>query len=475
MNAVSALAALIEKTSGIVVPQRDLTRLQRTALERARANRLADLDRYLRLLEQDHDGAEWRQLLSLITIKESYLYRAPQHWRALAEEVIPGLLPGRRQVRTLSVWSAGCARGEEASTIATVLADRPELRGWDWRVLATDVDEKALTEARRGRYGGRAVSRVPRGVLERHFVARGDRFELSPELRRRIDYRPLNLLREPLDVPGAPFDVIYLRNVLIYFRAESQRRVVGAIGQALAPDGYLFLGPTESLMHLSRKLAPVDLGDCFCYRWPQSPSDIPWADPRTGSPPEKSHRPPEQVSQQQPVKGRAEASGSSGAHSQRQASAPARPSHAATNHGTRPAGSLQTLIDSIVEELASNRLERAKSLITEGARRFPEEATMRAFEGLALDIDRDDRQAVRAYRAALYLDPRLVQVRFLLARCMERLDLPDRSQRDYRELLAVLRDRKHRMLPGSERLGLPSLRQLEAASRQALGGHRNGR
>jgi len=472
MTAVEALVALIEQASGIVVPERDLGRLERTASERASALALPDLAAYVRLLRQSRDGDEWRQLLSLITIKESYLFRAPQHWRALAEDVVPALAPGRPE-RRLQIWSAGCARGEEASTIASVLADCRLLGGWDWRILATDVDEEALAEARRGMYAGRAVSRVPTPVLERHFAARGGRYQLDPELHRRIEFRPLNLIREPLVVPGAPYDVIYLRNVLIYFRPESQRRVVRAIAEALTRDGYLFLGPSESLMHLSRELVPVDLKDCFCYRWPQSSADSRW-----GAAIESSGG-GERAATSTPRSPRPTGEVPGGGASPRPTGSTARKAHASPQPGVTSSDqagvppprwdALETVVACIVDQLSSNHLERARELIAEGAERFPDAAALRAFEGIAFDIEHDDQEAVRAYRAALYLDPRLIQVRFFLARCIERLDCPDRSRRDYRELLVRLGRGDHRMLPGSQRLGLPSLRQLEAGSRQALG------
>ncbi|MFH1177185.1 MAG: CheR family methyltransferase, partial [Acidobacteriota bacterium] len=263
---VAELARLIEAASGNVITPGHYPFLAQAAARRVRACSLPDLAAYVKALASGALTGEWGSLLPLITINESYFFRTPQHFAALTRDLLGSLLAARHSDRRLGIWSAGCARGEEPGTLAILLAEHPALAGWDWRILATDVDEETLAAARRGLYGARAVAQIPAPLLSRHFTSGGDRFELASALRQRIDFRTLNLMDDPLVAPGAPFDVIMLRNVLIYFRPEAQRRVARAVARNLAADGYLFLGPAETLWQISDELEPVDLGDCFCYR-----------------------------------------------------------------------------------------------------------------------------------------------------------------------------------------------------------------
>ena len=283
-DAAAELARMIEEVSGNVVPAAHLPFLAQAAETRVRATGHRDLAGYVASLRRGALTGEWSALLPLVTVNESYFFRTPQHFDALVRTVLPDLLAARAPGRRLRLWSAGCARGEEPATLAIVLAESPGAAGWDWRILATDVDEEALATARHGAYAERSVAQVAGPIRDRHFTRRGDQLVLSPALRAHIEYRVLNLVREPFADPGGPFDVVFLRNVLIYFRVESQRRVAAAVASTLAPDGVLFLGPAETLWQISDELEPVDLGDCFCYRRkrPHPPTSV-TGDPGPGT------------------------------------------------------------------------------------------------------------------------------------------------------------------------------------------------
>ncbi len=269
---IHEIAQLIENASGFVIGDQNTDGLASFVQGRVARGRFAGVERYIDYLRRHPDSEEWRHLLSKITIKESYLFRARAQFEALADTIL-GEIAGRRTDQRLRVWCAGCARGEEAATLAIVLADHPIIGGWQWSVLATDVDETALADAERGVYGPRAIGRVPIATLERHFVRHDLRYVLQPDLLRRIEYRRLNLVEQPLDLADELFDVIFLRNVLIYFRPEIQRRVIESVEEALESDGTVFLGPSESLIHLGTSLQARDLGGCFCYRRPSTPGD----------------------------------------------------------------------------------------------------------------------------------------------------------------------------------------------------------
>ncbi len=459
MTVAAQMVRLIEEVSGIVIPEHDLTRLGQMVQARAEANDSTP-ERYLRQLRLDSAHPEWRTLLSLITVKESFLYRAPQQFRALAEQILPELT-AKRVLRTLRAWCAGCARGEEATTLAIVLADSPHMAGWDWRILATDVDEAALDDARRGLYGGRAVATVPAHVLERFFEPRGQRYQLLPALRSRIEYRQLNLIRQPLEVPEAPFDLIFLRNVLIYFRVESQRRVLASVAEMLVPDGRFFVGPSESLAQRCDRLTPIDLGDCFCYRRCTDAERttvelMPRPRPRSATAVARPERKPNEQA--------AKVSAPVATPTPAAAKQPA-PGEALAPPAPTP--ETAAIHARIVEALSANRAGEARNLVGEWLPRLPEDAVIRAFMGLVHDVSGENEAAVQAYRAALYLEPRLSQVRYLLARCLERLGWQAPAQRELRQVLGMASGTQL-LLPGSDRLGLPSVRQVETACRDAL-------
>jgi len=271
--AVAELARMIEEASGFVVSPRNYGQLAVIAREQIASLRLAGFEEYLDMLTVRSDSPEWRHLLARITVKESYLFRGRGQMDALSHTILEELAAIRRD-RRLKVWCAGCARGEEAVTLAIVFASHPVVSTWDWTILATDVDDQALDEARLGHYGERAVAAVPADVLASRFTRCDDRWQVDPKLLGRIAYRRLNLVDRDAVLEQGPFDVIFLRNVLIYFRPEQQRKVVQTVEQSLAPDGVLFLGPSESLLSLDASLRPRDLGSCFCYRWPTPTVDL---------------------------------------------------------------------------------------------------------------------------------------------------------------------------------------------------------
>ncbi len=459
------LARLVEEVSGNVIPASQHAYFAREVDVRVRANGQRSLASYVEALARGALPGEWSSLLPLVTVNESYLFRTPQHFAALTETVLPPLLVARARSRRLRVWSAGCARGEEPATLAIVLAGVPELVGWDWRVVATDVDEEALAAARRGSYGGRAIAGVPPTLRERYLLGAGDELTLAPALLSHIDYRLLNLVREPFADPGGPFDVVFLRNVLIYFRPESQRRVAATIAATLAADGYLFLGPAEPVWQISEALEPVDLGDCFCYRRrsPHSPAQSPVA----RSPwPEKS---PTRTAQ----KGLATRPGSrSRAGSSRRSGPSAPPSQAPPGHRPRatghvPQGTKERLAEA-VSHLLADRLAAAVDLVDLTLAADPADPEAHALEGFIHDLSGRTEMAIASLRAALYLDSTLFQAHLLLGDALRRLGWTERAHTAYRAVLAALSAGNARELAALAALPLPDRVTAAQRARVAL-------
>jgi len=397
---IHEIAQLIESASGFVIGDRSTDGLASFVQERVARGGFAGEERYIDYLRRHPDSEEWRHILSKITIKESYLFRA---------------------------HAQGCARGEEAATLAIVLADHPIVGAWEWSVLATDVDEVALADADRGVYGPRAVGRVPAATLDRHFVRHDCRYELDPEIRRRIEYRRLNLIEQPLDLAGELFDVIFLRNVLIYFRPEIQRRVIQSVEDLLETFGTVFLGPSESLIHLGTRLQARDLGDCFCYRRPPTSGDE-GADTVVA---EHSVRPaPVPTAGPGPM--------------------PRLPSDVAES-----APSFDVRLEAMIKALEEGRHQRAA-------------AGLAALQGVAFERLADPEKAAQAYRAALYLSPEMDEVRFLLARVLEGLGRSGAAAREYRTALSGLGPASGFMRSILKRLGFPDHRQMSEVCREKV-------
>jgi chemotaxis protein methyltransferase CheR len=430
-EAIRGLARLIEDTSGFVIDDGRLGTLEEYVRERVVSAGFADIESYVDALRRHGDSDELRQLLGRITIKESYLFRGRAQFDALEETVLSELLAPNRH-RGLRVWCAGCARGEEAATLAIVLADHAVGGDWRWSILATDVDEAALAEAQTGLFGRRAMARVSSECLQRHFVSRGDRFELDPELRARIEFRRLNLADQSLELSGDVFDVIFLRNVLIYFRPELQRRVVMAVENVLAADGFLFLGPSESLLHLDSGLQARDLGGSFCYR----------------------HRGTAAIGTDSALVSGETPPAAAGA-AVKPVSGPTQPPLTGDDGPT-----IETRLESVIGCLEKDDLHGALDLIDGLRTGFPENAVVHALEAIARERTGDLDAAVLAYRGALYLEPEMDEIRFLLARCLRTLGREGRAAREYRAVLTGLGRPSTKLETVMRRLGLPTADEM---------------
>lgn len=437
--ALEKLVSLIRDTTGNVISPARYAFLEEVAQRRARSRGFPSVKDYVHALTANSLDGEWESLIPLVTIKESYFFRAPQQFEIIREQVLPRLMQARAQSRHLRIWCAACARGEEPSTLAMILDSEPSLAGWDWTILATDVDEGALSGARLGLYGDRAVNQVPQPLLERYFRRRGKLFELDAELRSRILYRHLNLAHGPFSLPFQECDLVLLRNVLIYFRRPLQRRVISQVGHLLAPHGYLFLGASETLWQIQDDLEAVDLGSCFCYRHRTGPRPEPPQLPIQVRPP-AAIPPPAPKPEPRPAPAP-------------RIKAPPPPPPPVSPVNT-PFG-ISEMLARAARDLAENRIADATRDIEQLMESDPSDPEAYALEGFLHDLAGRTDDATASYRAALYLDASLFQVRVLLADCLLRLGHGDLAKHQYREALAVLESGRERTLTLFADLPLP--------------------
>ena len=258
------LAAFIQNYSGIKMPPSKITMLEGRLRQRVRDTGTADFVGYCRMLfEQDGLRAEAVHLIDAVTTNKTDFFREPEHFRILVRQALPTLLENshaneRAQVK---LWSAACSTGAEPYTLAMVLSDfrehRPRLQ---FSILATDLSTEVLAAACRGIYQESMAAAVPPEFRPRYLLRSRDRsrhlVRVVQELRARVMFGRLNLM--DAEYPVDPdFDVIFCRNVLIYFDKPTQRAVLLRLCRHLRPGGYLFLGHSESLAGVDLPLRSV--------------------------------------------------------------------------------------------------------------------------------------------------------------------------------------------------------------------------
>jgi len=245
------VTSLVYERFGIRMGEQKRPLVEARLQKRIRSMGLDSFSEYFSLLRADGTGAELSVLMNLLTTNHSYFWRESGHFSFLASEVLDGLRssagPGRP--RELRIWSAGCAAGEEVYSIAMQVRDSllPVLASVDIGILATDISAQVLEEARRGVYPETKLRELPPHYRKAYFESAGpEAWAVKPEIRNMILFKRLNLMRESFPFQGL-FDVVFCRNVMIYFDAASRARLVKALHAVTKPGGYLFIGHSESL------------------------------------------------------------------------------------------------------------------------------------------------------------------------------------------------------------------------------------
>ena len=206
-----------------------------------------------RLQDRGASRSEIRALARELTVPETYFFRGIDQFRAFEELALPERLLARSAQRRLRILSAGCASGEEPFSLAILVRERVADPAWAVSIRAVDLNAAALGKARHGRYSAWALRETPDGVQRRWFRAAGRDFELDDAVRRAVTFEERNLVDDDPDLwPAGAYDVVFCRNVLMYFTTKSARALVSRIAAAMAPGGYLFLGHAETLRGLSQ-------------------------------------------------------------------------------------------------------------------------------------------------------------------------------------------------------------------------------
>ncbi|KIN65025.1 Chemotaxis protein methyltransferase CheR [Sulfitobacter noctilucicola] len=248
------IAELAYRDSGLILVDEKRSMVQSRLRHRLRALKLPDFKSYCTFLNTEQGIAERRKLISALTTNVTHFFRENHHFDRLKEE-LSRLLPELKSGGALRIWSAGCSNGQEALSVAmTLLEHVPEVRNYDVRILATDIDPEVVAFAREGIYHERLIAGVPEALLSRYFrklqTGSEHSYEALPVLKDMIRVNELNLLAPwPMT---KKFDVVFCRNVVIYFDVATQETLWPKFQSVLKPQGVLFLGHSERIVDPDR-------------------------------------------------------------------------------------------------------------------------------------------------------------------------------------------------------------------------------
>lgn len=261
---------IIYQTAGIFHPDNKLRLLQDRCGRRMKELKVGTLREYSDWITAHPDRrAELVALLNEITIGETSFFRNQPQLEALRRVVIPKIIQTKHHLplHRLKIWSAGCSTGEEAYTLQMILLEEAEglLKDWSTEIVATDLNERSLAHARQGVYGSHSTRNLTPAYREKYFLAQGEKLQVNMLTRANVSFSRLNLSDDCSMTFMKSMDVIFCCNVLIYFDLASKRRVIQHFFNNLLPQGYLFLGHSESLYGVDDDFRLVHLPGSTAY------------------------------------------------------------------------------------------------------------------------------------------------------------------------------------------------------------------
>jgi chemotaxis protein methyltransferase CheR len=280
---IDRFKGLITDGLGFQVEDDGLALLEELLQERLRDSGCRTVDAYLDgLRDPERRHAELRAAAQRLTIGETYFFRLPEQYRALAEVALPDRLCERQGHGPVRILSAGCATGEEAYTVALLLREAmPDLDPRDVAITGVDVNSDFLSKARKAQFSPWSLRGLAPDLRKRYFREENRTFHLDPTLTAMVRFDERNLLSDD-GWEREAFDIIFCRNVFIYFSPEATRKALSRLTQALAPGGYMFLGPAETLRGISREFRLIHTHEAFYY---QQSHDTPSQAPQPGQAP----------------------------------------------------------------------------------------------------------------------------------------------------------------------------------------------
>lgn len=245
-------------------------------LENRLANRLKELNlksfgEYYYYLQYDPGKkAELNKLFEVITTNETSFYRNPPQLKVFQTKVLPAVLDELRKKRRkrLRIWSAGCSTGEEPYTLSMIIHDvlGPELSSWDIKITANDLSERVLKSARRAVYSEYSLRTTPKEIVAKYFDKDGKQYKVKPNIKKLVSFGQINLSDRMQVKRVERSEIVFCRNVIIYFDEAMKKKVINAYYDNLVPGGYLIIGHSESLHNITRAFKPVHHPGAIIYQ-----------------------------------------------------------------------------------------------------------------------------------------------------------------------------------------------------------------
>jgi chemotaxis protein methyltransferase CheR len=495
---LTRLSELVRDVSGLEFPDSRRPSLARAAERAMASNGLARVSALHHFLLAGKNRLELEAFIASLTIGETHFFRNRPQLDALRNHILPEIIANRSADRRIRIWSAGCATGEEAYSLAMLIdVLLPRRDGWNVLILATDINKESLERAQRGVFGPWSFRQVPPEIQSRYFDQDGRNYHLSPHIQSMVTFSYLNLVEDsyPSLVSNTQaMDLILCRNVLIYFREETINDVVGRLDGCLAPRGWLLAGHAESPMPVFReRFVARDFPMAVCYQKRGPGTDTPptegAAPPLTPTVRPASTPPPRTpVPAARPVARTAPAPPPSHAASQPPVAATL-PASALTTHAElawhegRVADAI-AMLDTHADASETDpsapylkakilaslvRLDEAHTAIMSALDRDPVHAPSHYLHGLILQEQKRPADALDALRRAVYLDPRLALGRFSLAVLFASTGQPARAEKELDTLTALLgaRDREE-LLDDGDGVTVGRLLELVAVHRDLI-------
>ncbi|MDA8083614.1 MAG: protein-glutamate O-methyltransferase CheR [Nitrospiraceae bacterium] len=254
----------IYEKCGIFIPDTKKYLLENRLVKRIEDKCLSGFEDYLKYLRYSTNGDELSRLYDAITTNETYFFREPQQLDVFIDQIAPKVL-SQKKAKDIRIWSAACSTGEEAYTLIMMLAEK--IAGVRTEILGSDISDEVLASARRGVYNSYSIRNVPEPYMKKYFRDNGQmNFELDAAVKRPVTFSNINLIDEKKIRTIGSFDVIFCRNVLIYFDDKAKQKVVSFLYNSLKPGGYLFVGSSESLHSVTRAFRPVIINKVVVYQ-----------------------------------------------------------------------------------------------------------------------------------------------------------------------------------------------------------------
>ncbi len=245
------VSRLVKERSGLMLSEDKAYLLESRLNPVARRHGFKGIDELVQAIRVSRDEGLLKDVTEAMTTNESFFFRDTKPFDQFRDIVLPHILRERATKKSFRIWSAACSNGQEPYSLAMVLKERgAELAGWNIDIIATDLSDEVLTKAREGRYSQFEVQRgLPINLLVKYFKQEQDLWQIDASLRQMVKFRPFNLLNSPTSLGS--FDVVFCRNVLIYFDRDTKSSVLSSIAKLMPSDGFLYLGGAETVLGIS--------------------------------------------------------------------------------------------------------------------------------------------------------------------------------------------------------------------------------